>query len=77
MLALLLLPVLASTPGSSRVTIVTSEMLYYVKSVEVSNSGSILEKLNDPTGMTGNKVLERYNDTKRMHSLPMPLGIST
>jgi hypothetical protein len=65
LLVLLLLPKLAATPGSPRVTIVASEMHYWVKSTEEFKADNILKRLNDPTGMTVGKSFEKYFITKR------------
>ena len=65
LLALLLLPKLASAPDLSRITVVSSDMHYWVKNMPEAKYESILNKLNDPTGMNTQKNVERYNITKR------------
>jgi len=61
LLGLLLLPVVASTPGSPRITIVSSELHYHVIKLREADSSNIFSKLNDPdTPLTR----ERYNVTK-------------
>jgi hypothetical protein len=54
-----------TTPGSPRITIVSSGMHYWVNQVEEVKSKHMLNKLNDPTGMNSAKLTERYNVTKR------------
>jgi hypothetical protein len=65
LLGLLLLPKLASTPHtpdfSPRLTIVSSEVHYWVKRLEEAGQKHILNALNDPKKA---KMLERYNVTK-------------
>jgi len=62
-LAILLLPHIARTPGAPRITLVSSEMQYWVHKLDEAKSDNILHKLNDPS-IDFNKVIERYNITK-------------
>jgi len=63
LLALLLLPKLANSPHS-RLSVVSSDMHYWVKKMDEAQSDNILNKLNDPTGTTMAKNVEKYNVTK-------------
>jgi NAD(P)-dependent dehydrogenase (short-subunit alcohol dehydrogenase family) len=64
LLALLLLPHMAATPGSPRITIVASEMHYWVRHMDEFKANNVLKKLNDPTGMNTSKMSEKYGITK-------------
>jgi hypothetical protein len=63
MLALLLLPYMASTPGSPRISVVSSEVHYWLKDLKEAGASHILNKLNDEK--TAN-MAQRYNVSKRM-----------
>jgi len=61
MLALLLLPYMASTPGSPRISVVSSEVHYWVNDLKEAEASHILNKLNDEK--TAN-MAQRYNVSK-------------
>jgi len=64
LLALLLLPVMASTPGSPRITIVSSEVHYFVKRLEEADESHVLNTLNDEKSA---KMGQRYHVSKLLN----------
>src|ERR1700761_6965661 len=68
LLALLLIPTMMKTPASPpfpRVTIVASEVHFFVKRVAAADKEHILNTLNDKTYCTPAVMGERYNVSKR------------
>jgi len=61
LLALLFLPKLNATPGSSRLVIVSSDAPYWVNKIRETEAEHILNALNDPAKA---KISERYSQTK-------------
>lgn len=72
LLALLLLPVLAATPSHPRITIVSSEVHYWLKRLNEADSDHILNKLNDPKTADMGK---RYHVTKRKSSFTVTVKL--
>jgi hypothetical protein len=61
MLAILLLPYMASTPGSPRISVVSSDLHYRLTDLKEAEASHVLNKLNDEK--TANMV-ERYQVSK-------------
>jgi NAD(P)-dependent dehydrogenase (short-subunit alcohol dehydrogenase family) len=63
MLALLLLPYMTSAPGFPRISIVSSEVHFWLKDLNEAKSRQVLKDLNNKETT---KMLQRYHVTKRM-----------
>ncbi|KZS97482.1 NAD(P)-binding protein [Sistotremastrum niveocremeum HHB9708] len=66
LLSLLLLPYLSKTPNS-RVTIVTSEVHFFVSRLIEADSPKILDRLNEKEYSTSKVMAERYNVSKLLN----------
>jgi len=69
LLTLLFLPMMASSPGAPRITIVSSDMHYWVNELPEAQSSNMLDALNDPTGLTTSNIIDRYKITKLFNVL--------